>query len=170
MLSCGTTAPDSSMCRVRLGRDGLPRVQSDQKIRTLQGLGNVTSWFLRACAVAGALFSVFSYAAAKTPQPPGDPEIRRAVGFCGDPCTIRFSTGGSIADYEDAADAIMAGVRQRLVIDGLCASACMVMADRARAQTCITARAKPTRLNCMETKSASARMRTAMAPTRVPQH
>lgn len=36
----------------------------------------------------------------------------------------------------------MAGVRQRLVIDGLCASACMVMADRARAQTCITARAR----------------------------
>ena len=57
--------------------------------------------------------------------------IARAVGPCGNPCVIASSNGGRIMDFEDAADAIRAA-RQRLVIDGYCASACMTMADRAR--------------------------------------
>ena len=63
--------------------------------------------------------------------------IARAVGNCGNPCTIVRNTGGRIIDFEDAGNAIRAG-RQRLVIDGYCASACMVMADRARPRACIT--------------------------------
>ena len=66
--------------------------------------------------------------------------IARAVGHCGNPCTIVRNTGGRIIDFEDAGNAIRAG-RQKLVIDGYCASACMVMADRARPRTCITSNA-----------------------------
>lgn len=73
--------------------------------------------------------------------PQGDELITRTVGRCGDPCTITSNYGGSIVDFEDAADAIAAGARKRVVIDGYCASACMVLADRARHKTCITPRA-----------------------------
>jgi hypothetical protein len=61
---------------------------------------------------------------------------------CGDPCTIQNNNGGVIADFENAGDAISGGARQMLVIDGFCASACMVMADRARPRACITSRAQ----------------------------
>jgi hypothetical protein len=61
---------------------------------------------------------------------------------CSDPCTIQSNNGGVIADFENAGDAIHAGARQMLVIDGFCASACMVMADRARPRACITSRAQ----------------------------
>lgn len=61
---------------------------------------------------------------------------------CSDPCMIEHSNGGVIADFENAGDAIHAGARQMLVVDGYCASACMVMADRARPRACITPRAQ----------------------------
>jgi len=61
---------------------------------------------------------------------------------CSDPCMIEHSNGGVVADFENAGDAIRAGARQMLVIDGYCASACMVMADRARPRACITSRAQ----------------------------
>jgi hypothetical protein len=61
---------------------------------------------------------------------------------CGDPCTIQNNKGGVIADFADAGDAISGGARPMLVIDGFCASACMVMADRARPRACITSRAQ----------------------------
>jgi hypothetical protein len=70
----------------------------------------------------------------------GAAAIARAVGNCGNPCVINASTGGRVVDFEDAADAIRSA-RQRLVIDGFCASSCMTMADRARPRTCITTRA-----------------------------
>jgi hypothetical protein len=61
---------------------------------------------------------------------------------CSDPCTIEYNNGGVIADFENAGDAIHGGAGQMLVIDGYCASACMVMADRARPPACITSRAQ----------------------------
>jgi hypothetical protein len=67
--------------------------------------------------------------------------IARAIGDCSNPCTVQSSNGGRIVDFEDAGNAIRAGARKRLVIDGYCASACMVMADRARPRACITSRA-----------------------------
>jgi hypothetical protein len=73
--------------------------------------------------------------------PGGASAIARALGSCGDPCTISANNGGSIMDFEDAGDAIRAGARKELVIDGFCASACMVLADRARPRACITRRA-----------------------------
>ena len=73
---------------------------------------------------------------------PGGVPITRArmLDNCGYPCTIQ--NGGLIADFENAGNAIRAGVRPTLVIDGFCSSACMVMADRARPRACITSRAQ----------------------------
>jgi hypothetical protein len=69
-------------------------------------------------------------------------QARATLDNCGDPCTIQNNNGGVIADFENAGDAISGGARQMLVIDGFCASACMVMADRARPRACITLRAQ----------------------------
>jgi hypothetical protein len=69
-------------------------------------------------------------------------QARAMLDNCSDPCTIQNNNGGVIADFENAGDAIHAGARQMLVIDGFCASACMVMADRARPRACITSRAQ----------------------------
>jgi len=69
-------------------------------------------------------------------------QARAMLDNCSDPCTIQNNNGGVIADFENAGDAIHAGARQMLVIDGFCASACMVMADRARPRACITTRAQ----------------------------
>ena len=67
--------------------------------------------------------------------------ISRAIGDCGNPCTLASSNGGVVADFRAAGDAIRAGARQKLVISGYCASSCMVMADRARPRACITSSA-----------------------------
>jgi hypothetical protein len=69
-------------------------------------------------------------------------QARTPLDYCGDPCTIQNNSGGVIADFENAGDAISGGARQMLVIDGFCTSACMVMADRARPRACITSRAQ----------------------------
>jgi hypothetical protein len=69
-------------------------------------------------------------------------QARAMLDNCSDPCTIQNNNGGVIADFENAGDAISGGARQMLVIDGFCASACMVMADRARPRACITSRAQ----------------------------
>src|SRR5689334_8298225 len=71
----------------------------------------------------------------------GAAAIARAVGDCSNPCTVQSNNGGVIVDFEAAGDAIRAGARQKLVINGFCASACMVMADRARPRACITSSA-----------------------------
>src|SRR6266568_5941156 len=69
-------------------------------------------------------------------------QARATLDNCSDPCTIQANNGGVIVDFENAGDAIRAGARQKLVINGFCASACMVMADRARPRACITSRAQ----------------------------
>jgi hypothetical protein len=71
----------------------------------------------------------------------GAAAIARAVGGCSNPCTIQSNSGGVIVDFEAAGNAIRAGARQKLIINGFCASACMVMADRARPRACITSSA-----------------------------
>ena len=64
--------------------------------------------------------------------------VAQAVGPCGDPCVVSGNSGGKIIPFRGAGDAIRSGAGQPLVIDGFCASACMVMADRARPRACIT--------------------------------
>jgi hypothetical protein len=92
-------------------------------------------------AIACLVLIAATPAAAAPVGPGAGAAIARAVGSCGNPCTVVASNGGRIIDFEDAGDAIRAGARQKLVIDGYCASACMVLADRARPRACITDRA-----------------------------
>ena len=92
-------------------------------------------------AIACLVLIAVTPAAAAPVGPGAGAAIARAVGPCGNPCTVLASNGGRIVDFEDAGDAIRAGARQKLVIDGYWASACMVMADRARPRACITSRA-----------------------------
>lgn len=99
---------------------------------------------MRISSIAAGLFllALVATAAGAMPLgPAGAAAIARAVGSCGDPCTIEGSNGGRIVDFEDAGDAIRSTKGQRLVIDGFCASACMTMADLARPKACITPRA-----------------------------
>jgi hypothetical protein len=96
-----------------------------------------------AFVAAGLFVAVFAASSAQAvPLSQGAGAIARAVGDCSNPCTIQGNKGGIIVDFERAGAAIRSGARQKLVIDGYCASACMVMADRARPRTCITPRAQ----------------------------
>jgi len=91
--------------------------------------------------IAGLLLIAATPATALPLTPGGAAAIAKAIGPCAsESCVVRSSDGGSIVYFEDAADVIRQA-RKRLVIDGYCASACMVMADRARPRTCITERA-----------------------------
>jgi hypothetical protein len=92
--------------------------------------------------IAALAFAFVAASAQATPLNQGAAAIARAVGDCSNPCTIQSNNGGIIVDFERAGSAIRSGARQKLVIDGYCASACMVMADRARPRTCITPRAQ----------------------------
>lgn len=67
-----------------------------------------------------------------------------AEGFldaCGHPCTIRGSGGGRLDRFLQLAAAINREQRT-VVIDGPCYSACSLLADRARANVCITPNAE----------------------------
>ena len=90
--------------------------------------------------IAGLLFVAATPAYAIPLTPGGAAVIARVIGPCGEACVVRSNGGGSIVYFEDAASVIRRA-RKKLIIDGFCASACMVMADRARPRTCITERA-----------------------------
>jgi hypothetical protein len=64
--------------------------------------------------------------------------VADAVGNCGNPCVVVSNNGGRIVSFNRAGDAIRRGAGQPLVISGYCASACMVLAARARPRACIT--------------------------------
>ncbi len=69
--------------------------------------------------------------------------VAHAFGNCGFPvCRITQSPGGLGDTFEYAADILNSLPDGKLVIDGRCASACVLAADRARAKTCITPRAE----------------------------
>ena len=52
-------------------------------------------------------------------------------------CVIRDNRGGDVALFQRAAREVIAEGKT-LVIDGFCASACVVLADLARSRTCMT--------------------------------
>ncbi len=89
--------------------------------------------------VGSALATVVSSAHAITAA--GVKIVAEVVGGCGDPCVVVSNNGGRITTFREAGNAIRSGAGQTLIIDGFCASACMVMADRARPRVCITSRA-----------------------------
>jgi hypothetical protein len=90
--------------------------------------------------IAALLFIAATPAYAIPLTPSGAAVIARVIGPCAEDCVVRSNGGGSIVYFEDAATVIRR-TRKKLIIDGFCASACMVMADRARPRTCITERA-----------------------------
>ena len=96
---------------------------------------------MRRFALLILLLVVSAPAGAAPVSRPNPGLITRALGPCGDPCVVHSNYGGRIIDFEDAASAIRRGARKKLVIDGYCASACMVLAARARPKVCITERA-----------------------------
>ena len=71
--------------------------------------------------------------------------VHKALGECGDPCRVTRNNGGVVKNFEDAASAILAGAKSRLIIDGPCYSACAILADKVRyyapRKVCITPRA-----------------------------
>jgi len=68
--------------------------------------------------------------------------VARVLKCDGDPCVVRNSPGGWVADFEHAAHAIRNGARSRIIINGKCESACVLLADIARAKVCTTSRAR----------------------------
>lgn len=58
----------------------------------------------------------------------------------GRPCVIRKDLGGYVVVYKDLARKIVEN-RIELRIDGVCASACTILADQARPWVCVTPRA-----------------------------
>lgn len=91
-------------------------------------------------ALLGMLVSgVVVFALATLDQRVFDP-VAQALN-CGEPCIVNDNPGGNVYLFQLAADQVLAGARERVVIDGLCASACAYFADKARDRVCITPRA-----------------------------
>lgn len=62
-------------------------------------------------------------------------------GQPGDVYQVLRNDGGYGYEFLDAAEALKHGVRKLVVIDGWCASACVLFADRGRKKICITEQA-----------------------------
>ena len=67
--------------------------------------------------------------------------VSDVLGCQGNPCVVRFSAGGEIGSFKAAAREINRTGR-RVIIDGLCLSACAVLADEARGRVCVTPKAR----------------------------
>lgn len=89
------------------------------------------------CGILGFVIGISAFA-----SPASADVVTDVLGCKGDPCVVRRSDGGFIVQFEAAARAINAGARSRVVIDGSCASACVLLADIARNRVCITKRAQ----------------------------
>jgi hypothetical protein len=61
----------------------------------------------------------------------GDGFAKGFLAACGDPCIIKANPGGRLGDFKALTDEIIA-IKRRVIIEGYCASACAIMADRAR--------------------------------------
>ena len=70
---------------------------------------------------------------------PGKTDVVADVLGCkSDPCIIKFSPGGFVVKFEEAAQAIIEGARSRVIIDGDCYSACTLLLDRIENKGCLT--------------------------------
>jgi hypothetical protein len=73
-----------------------------------------------------------------------DSILKQGVGSCNNSrytCTITYNPGGDLEKFQQAAEELLAE-QYWLRIDGLCASGCAILADMARANTCITPKAQ----------------------------
>jgi hypothetical protein len=85
-----------------------------------------------------ALISLMPLAQAAHAGPALDDALQH---HCGQSvCVIRDNGGGDVEVFQAAAKEVL-HEGKHLVIDGYCASACVILADIARANTCITAQA-----------------------------
>ena len=56
----------------------------------------------------------------------------------GQTCVISSNPGGNVSQFLAAANEVLQGAKRLVVIDGPCASACVIFADVARERVCIT--------------------------------
>lgn len=79
---------------------------------------------------------------AQAQVPPHD-AFGSVFGPCrGETCIIRSNPGGNVRQFMAAASEILREGRRVVVIDGPCASACVIFADIARERVCITRNAR----------------------------
>jgi hypothetical protein len=65
--------------------------------------------------------------------------FQSVFGPCrGDTCIISSNPGGNVREFLAAATEVLRGAKRLVVIDGPCASACVIFADIARERVCIT--------------------------------
>jgi hypothetical protein len=72
------------------------------------------------------------------PAPAKADIVQDVLGCPGDPCVVTFNPGGSLREFEEAAEAIRNGARSLVVVDGMCASACTILLDRIPDKVCLT--------------------------------
>ncbi len=68
--------------------------------------------------------------------------VEDVLGCPGDPCIIKRSPGGEVFRFEAAIAAIQSGARKHIVIDGICASACVRVPTELPRRTCLTEHAR----------------------------
>lgn len=66
--------------------------------------------------------------------------LTKHFGACGHTCVVRYSLGGYLDEFFAAAEAVKTQ-KKRIIIDGMCASACAAFADAIRPYVCITSNA-----------------------------
>jgi hypothetical protein len=92
-------------------------------------------------AVVGLLVViVLALALTEMPEWPKPDPVGSLFG-CSEPCIIAGNNGGSVWRFVEAAQAVKKGAREKVVIDGYCASACAIFADLVRPKVCVTRKA-----------------------------
>lgn len=64
--------------------------------------------------------------------------IESTIGCSVDPCIIKRNGGGNQARFERAIEALQRGERKRVIVDGPCASGCLMFVDEGRERVCTT--------------------------------
>jgi hypothetical protein len=88
-----------------------------------------------------ALFSGLVLAPFAASAGPALDEVLRHACRSNPVCVIESNSGGDVTAFQLAAHEVLAE-NKRLVIDGRCESACVILADIARTRTCLTERAE----------------------------
>lgn len=98
------------------------------------------TWILAlvACVTVFASAQIPAHSSEKNKSLFLDSGVEIVSGPCGNPCIIiHYSPGGNLGDFIRAANLTKKN-RIPTVIDGPCASACVIFADEARPYVCIT--------------------------------
>ena len=98
---------------------------------------------MRVLFAAFAVAAVVAVDVASVEAASAGPALNQAIpsGCSRTTCVVHDNPGGEISVFQSAARELVAEGKH-LVIDGRCASACVVLADMARSNTCITQNAR----------------------------